>query len=276
MPTEKRFLNPMKSLYRQNKSRRSSRILISATILVLVVFAIDALSGGRIRSLVRISTSNTWNVGAHVASAVAGSGFFSSRRTLQEENQALKAEAGRLQLRIAELVILEHENEALRATAHLAENLPGTAVPISSSLRASPYGTFTIGAGSAEGIAEGDAVLAATDEGRGFVVGYVSEVAMHHALVTQVLAPGASVEVIAQETPMTLEGRGGGNARAEAPRALEIAEGDLVVSPEFGGMAVGIVGSVSSEAASAYKQVYVGLPVNLAALTFVYVIPLGR
>ena len=259
--------------YRQSNVRRGRRALILATVAVLLVFAIDVFSHGSIRALVRSSGSYVWSGGSQVASAIGGSGFFRSRRALLEENEALKQEVARLTLRTAALETLEGENAALRTIVRLVEDLSGITAPVVSSPFSSPYGTFMVGAGSKDGVAVEDLVVTAEEGKRGFVIGRVSEVSERLSLVTQIFAPNASVEAVIRDVPLVVEGQGGGNARAEALRALSIAEGDTVVSPHFRGMAIGVVGSVSRDPASAYQKVYIGLPVNLATLKFVYVVP---
>lgn len=261
--------------YRQNNVRRVRRSLILATVAVLLVFAIDILSHGSIRTFVRASGVRVWGVSSQVTSAIGGSGFFRSRRLLLAENEALMQEVARLTLRVAELGTLESENAALRTVVRLAEGLPGITAPVVSSLLSSPYGTFMVGAGSKDGVAVGDLVVAGEKGKRGFVVGHVSEVSERLSLVTQIFAPNASIEAVIRDVPLLVEGQGGGNARAEVPRAISIANGDTVVSPHFRGMAIGVVGRVSRDPASAYQKVYIGLPVNFSALQFVYVISLG-
>lgn len=263
----------MKSSYRQNNSRRSSRVLAVATVVVICILVIDALSHGGVRSLVRASGTLVWSLGSQGASAVSTGGFFSSRKALIEENEELKSEVERLSRRLAELASLEAENTSLRALTRLAEDLAGVAAPITSSLRASPYGTFTIGAGRAQGIAVGDAVVAGTS-GKGFVIGRVSEVSERSALVVRTFSPETSIESLVRDVPITAQGWGGGNARAEAPRALLLEEGDIVTAPSMRGLPVGVVANVSSDAASAYQSVYIGLPFSLSGLSFVYVVSL--
>ena len=103
----------------------------------------------------------------------------------------------------------------------------------------------------------------------------MTEVSERTALVMQVFAPNTSTEAAIGSVSLVVEGRGGGNARAQAPRDAAIGEGDVVVSSRFRGLPIGVVGSITGDPASAHKEVYIGLPVNLATLRFVYVIPFG-
>lgn len=106
-----------------------------------------------------------------------------------------------------------------------------------------------------------------------FVMGIVREVGAHLSLVKEVFAPNESHAATIRGTPVTLEGQGGGNARADVLHALPIATGDPVVSPELGGRAIGIVGAVREDSAQTRKTIYIRLPINLAAIQYVYIIP---
>jgi cell shape-determining protein MreC len=197
---------------------------------VLLVL-IDLISGGSLRAIVRGSAAPVSKVGTTITSQ----GFFSSRSALQAENEKLRDEVAKLTLHAALLASMERENQELRALVALSEDLSGVGARVTSSYRASPYGTFHIDAGSNKGIAQGHLVLA--------------------------------------DDPLALEGQGGGNARGEISRALEIAEGEVVEAPNLRGLPIGVVGRVEEDAASATKRVFVGLPVNLSALRFVHVVP---
>lgn len=255
------------SLSRQNK-RIGKRALLFATLALVLILATDLITGGSVRSLVRGSTSPISGASTRITSG----GFFSSRGALQAENEKLRDEVAKLTLHAALLQSLERENDELRALVALSEDFSGVGARVTSSYKASPYGTFHIDAGSNAGISPGHLVLAG-DGSRAFILGHVSEVSASSALVVQVFAPGASIEALAGETPLALEGQGGGNGRAEISRALDITEGQIVEAPSLRGLPIGVVGRVEEDAASATKAVYVGLPVNLSALRFVYVVP---
>jgi cell shape-determining protein MreC len=189
------------------------------------------------------------------------------------ENEALQEEIARLSLRVAELEGLEDENEELRTIARVAENSSGVGAPVISSMHSSPYGTFLIGAGESNGIKAGALVIAGSKEGSGFVIGRASDVSARSSLVVQVFAPEQKTEAMIGKIPLSVEGQGGGNARAKVPRDAQIREGDTVVSARFRGLPIGIVGSIVEDTAGAYQTVYIGLPVNLTTLKFVYVLP---
>jgi rod shape-determining protein MreC len=208
-----------------------------------------------------------WRAGAAVTGVVYDSGYFSSRRSLASENASLRQQLAQYEERAAGFGALAAENAELRSIVHLAEKEQGITAPILSSMRASLYGTFLIGAGGAD-VAKGDLVVS---DG-GFVVGSVADVGADSALVKEIFAGGSSVDVRVAGASVVADGYGGGNARAKMPRGIAVAVGDAVNAPSLGGRAVGVVGSIESDPASAEQTIYIRLPLNLSTLAFVYVV----
>ena len=259
----------MMNSYRQNKGRR--RLLI-ATVCVVLIFLVDILSGGALRALVRTGVRPIWGAGSGIVSGIFNSGFFSTRRALERENALLREQLTQSEARAAGYQALKDEHEALQGLLHVVQGARGITAPIISSLSSSPYGTFMIGAGPSDGIALGDLVLAGDSSSSGFAIGRISDVRNHTSLVTELFAPNVSTLAVIGGAETTVTGQGGGNARAEVPRDIPVAAGDTVRSPLVGGRPIGLVGAVHADPASASQQVYIGLPVGLSALQFVYVL----
>jgi cell shape-determining protein MreC len=260
----------MKNLHRRS-DKKSVRHLIVATVLVVVICAADVLSGGKLREGVRQAGAGVFTFLTNVKSSVFQSGAFSTRRSLIRKNEALKREIDALKLSVAGTAVLEAELAELRSMVRLAEEAPGITASVVSSLRASPYGTFLIGAGTSNGIGQGDLVTVGSGESN-FVLGYVSEPGTRVSLVTEVFAPSAEVSAVAAGAEFLVRGRGD-NGRAEVPASLDIAEGEPVASPAYGGRPLGIVGGIVEESGGASKELFIRFPVNLSEVQFVYVIP---
>ena len=246
--------------------------MLVATICVVLIFFIDIISGGALRGLVRGGASRLWGAGSGVVSGVLNSGFFSTRRALGQENVLLREQLAQSEARAAGYQALKDENTALQNILHVAQGTRGITAPIISSLSSSPYGTFMVGAGTLDGITLGDLVLAGDSLQGGFAIGRISDAGAHASLVTELFAPNVSTDAIVGGAQVLVTGRGGGNARAEVPRDLSVAPGDTIRSPLVGGRPIGVVGAVNADPASASSQVYIGLPISLSALQFVYVV----
>ena len=242
--------------------------MLVATFIVLVIVLADLWSGGLARSYARAFAVFVGGSARSTLEWISSARFFSSRRVLLAENETLRTALETLEERSAFVAVLREENTTLRSMLAIASEERGLTVPIVSSFRASPYGTFLIGAGENEGIQNGSIVVS----NGGFVMGEVTDNVGASALVTSVFAPKSTVDALVSGVPIVLEGRGSENARAEAPRDARISSGDVVFAPKYGGRPIGVVGELRSEANDATKVLFIRLPVNLSSLRFVYVI----
>ncbi|HUO55982.1 MAG TPA: rod shape-determining protein MreC [Candidatus Paceibacterota bacterium] len=254
--------------YRSRSTSIGRRRLLAATLLIVVVFIIDSITGGKIRALVREGVAGVSSAFDHIAGNVMNHGYFETHAALAAQNATLQAEVNSLQAQIALTNSLKAQNTSLQELVHLAQTQQGIAAPVASSFIASPYGTFLIGAGSAQGITQGSLVLT----GENVVIGEVSNVGTDSATVLELLAPGSTIDAQLDGSSIVAHGKGGGNALAEAPNGLVITTGDSVTAPEFNERVIGIVGHVDSDPSNATQQVSIGLPVNLSSLQYVYVV----
>ena len=259
--------------YRQSKSR--NRRVLAATALVLFLFVLDVLTGGSIRHKLRATAVVISQWSGRAGASIRSSGIFSTRARLEAQNRSLAEELAQFEERAGGYEALRAENEQLRAFVRFVGNSPlsaqGVTAPVVSSVRTSPYGTFLIGAGADDGIVRGSLVLTSG----GFVVGKVTDTGAHTAVVAEIFAPGASIDAIIGSAAISVQGSGGGNARAKVPRALTVHIDQPVTAPELGARPIGIVGSIASSSASASQDVFIVLPVNLSSLTYVYILPVS-
>lgn len=260
----------MKERFEFGSSNRTSgrRWLLLITLIAIIILFLDLAGRGMLRSYARTAAAHFWTSGSAGEAAIEQTGFFATHSALAHENASLRAQVLQYQNNASANAILSEQNAQLRALVHLAGSTPGTAAAVVSSFLASPYGTFLISA-HAPDVAAGDLVLS---DG-GFVIGRVREASGSTSLVSEVFASDASVEGLISGADVTIDGYGGGNARAAAPRDAHISVGDVVIIPSLGARPAGVVGSVESSAASADQKIYIRLPVNLSSLRYVYVVP---
>lgn len=286
MHTAKRSLEMTMNLYRRNNARpparlsacstqagsaRAGKLLVVASALIIVLIAADAVTGGSVRALTRTIGGSAHSLGKSAGDSIFSSGMFRTRRSLSVDNAALKERIAILEEQAAAFGALSSENASLRDLLNVPQTSlasSGITAPVISSFRASPYGTFHVGAGSADGVVEGSLVLSAEN----FVIGRVSEASARSAVVSAVFAPDSEIDAVVRGIGITLDGRGGGNARGRIPRQTTVAPGDIVTAPSFGGRAVGTVGSVEEDAGGSYTDVFIRLPVNLSSLRYVYIV----
>lgn len=254
--------------YRRNERTPLFSVVIFVLALVGILFGVDYLTRGALREQVRSVSGAAMSTTASAASAIGSSGFFSSNRALQTENEELRRDLSLAAEMLASVERLQGENETLRALAGLAADLPGKTARIISSFQTTPYGTFMIDVGRDGGIGEGFLVLT---EG-GYVLGTIADVHASTATVRTVFSPGQDVDLVVGDAAFVAKGQGGGNAEAEVPREALMRVGDSARAPLFANRPAGIVGSVSSASSSATQSVHIRVPANLDTLQFVYVV----
>lgn len=253
--------------FREGKSR--ARLLTIISFGVVLFMVADYAFDGALRSQVRTYTEPVITMSYRVGGFVFQTDFWKSRAALQREVERLSMEVEREKGVFAAIEAVRDENEILRSLARVAENTPGTTVPVVSSFSSSPYGTFMIGAGSVHGISVGDLALASD----GFVLGSVTDVAENSSVVGAVFSPGVSTDVMTDNVAFSVIGRGGGNARAEVPRELPLAVGEPILAPQYASRPVGIIGRIESASSSAFSDVFVLFPYNINTIRFVFVTP---
>jgi cell shape-determining protein MreC len=256
----------MAQFYRPQREDRGQARLMYATALVIIVFLLDLAAGGRLRGGIRLGASYVYVSLIQTSEHILGTGFFASKQALETKNKDLQSELQQYEAKDAAYAAEHDENIRLRSLVGLSAETPGRAASIVSSLIASAYGTFTIDAGTEDGVARGSTVLTPD----GYAIGTISEASPHSSLVTELFAPDSSLEATVAETRIVLQGEGGGNARARAPRESTIAAGAVVRAPNVDAP-VGLVEHVESSPNSADKELFVRFPANLETLTLVYV-----
>lgn len=249
-----------------NASKNSRRKIIVAIVLVALIYGVDVLSHGFLRSVARTSASGISSAFFRVSAGIDGSGFFSTRAKLAKENDAFRSELATTKELLARYSGLKSENDELRAILALTDQAKGTAAPIISSIISSPYGTFAIGAGTAQGIDSGAPVFSSG----GFLLGVVTDPGARTSLVQELFSSGVKTDALIGGVAAVVEGTGGSNAKASLPRGTNIQPGAVVMAPHYSAP-IGIVGSIATSSSAASDEVYIALPTALSAMRYVYV-----
>src|SRR5262249_53165388 len=130
--------------YRPQKEDRGRSRLLYATALVIIIFLLDLVAGGRLRAALRIPASYVYISFTHIGETISASVIFSTRRPLEEENAQLRNQLAAYKSHDAEYAAMKDENSQLRQAVGLSSHLPGKTASVISSLSASAYGTFMI------------------------------------------------------------------------------------------------------------------------------------
>lgn len=208
----------------------------------------------------------------------AAAPVFSAADSVSRSSSALFAGWNEVSELAVELERVQRENAALasenRALFERAEALGalgerGGGIPAGVVARPpqSPYDTLLVSAGSSQGVSVG---MEAFGPG-GVPLGLVSAVFEDFARVSLFSMPKTKSEgwVGAAKNPLTVYGNGAGSFSATAPRAAQIAVGDLVYLPGPGALPVGSVVRVDGDASSPNVALRIQPSFNLFSLTWV-------
>jgi cell shape-determining protein MreC len=218
------------------------------------------------------------SIGAKARASLGNLGaYFSSKRSLYEENEELSQ---KLQARDAERSdydILARENESLKKILwRLPENKNLVLAAILGKPNRSPYDTLLIDLGEEAGVTEGNMVYAYGD----IPLGRIASVTSDTGKVTLFSSPGEKTEVA---VPSSLRdthnggifwevtGRGGGNFEMILPRDFILNKGDAVVLPGIATKTVAVAETVLSDPRSPWKTALLKSPVNIQEIKFVQV-----
>lgn len=187
------------------------------------------------------------------------------------ENALLRAELASTTARVADRDLLYKENVELKS--RLGRSVQGTVILAGILLRppATPYDTYMVDAGEAEGVRAGDYVSA----GGTTRIGTISEVYAHTSRAVLFSAPGQTYDALlhlASTThivPVSMQGQGSGSFMGQVPAGTPVKAGDSIIFPGVASALAGSVSSVAFDPKQSFITLYARLPVDLLSLRFV-------
>ncbi len=255
------------SYLQKNRSRsnyaRAAAVILGVFVFVALVFSI---ADGFFIS----AASPLWKADNKISRGLGNFiGFFSSKKSLIEENTSLKEEVASLELKIASLSSGRVQEGALLELIGRSE--PGAEVAsILTRPPRTPYDVLVIDAGE-------DIVSVGSEIGlaEGIGLGIVSEVFSKNSRVRLFSSPGAEIEAVLERgnVPVTLKGAGSGNFTAIVPRDAEIEAGDAILSAGIPARLIAVVEGVKSESTDSFKEAYARSPVNIFSVRYVVISP---
>src|SRR6185503_13601935 len=96
--------------YRPQRGDRGRSRLLYATALVIIIFLLDLVAGGRLRAAVRIPASYIFLSFSHLQENILQSGIFASKHKLEKENALLRNELAAYKEYDAEYAAMNDEN----------------------------------------------------------------------------------------------------------------------------------------------------------------------
>jgi cell shape-determining protein MreC len=249
---------------------RRRKLFVTLAVLVTAVILFRGPLSGIGGATVQFVARPFWDVGSGVSGTIAGMAtYFSSKRSLEEENRRLSETLDLVAAEAATRDRLRIENDELKsALGRAVENELILARVLSGPSR-SPYDTLVIDIGTDAGLAEGMRILYDGD----FAIGEVTSVYAHSAVVTLYSSPDITLPVTVgtSSTPAEAEGAGGGSMRITVPSGLAVVVGDAVEIPSLSPTYLGIVEAIDEPEGSSLAHLYVAWPFNVYGLKWVYV-----
>ncbi|MEK7065980.1 MAG: rod shape-determining protein MreC [Patescibacteria group bacterium] len=266
--------------FRQDKSKDSVGIKFLIFVLFAGVILYFSSSFVREKSYNVLSFVGTpfWAIGSG-ADGLKNDLFtaFSFKATLGKENERLQSENDSLKLLTLSTPVLQKENSELKKILGREDNGSSTASTIGGkSILANilsgpvvpPYGNLILDAGSLQGVAIGDKIIA----GHNVILGDIIEVSKSSSRAVLYSSYGTETGVIINaETPLhaTAVGYGGGNFYVEIQNSVIVKEGMIASLPGMERYILGIVEFVKNEESSASQKILLRYPINPSQIRFV-------
>ena len=200
--------------------------------------------------------------------SVAAVGVFSSKNSVQSENQQLKDQLAKIQATIDSDKLLVQENSELKELLGRHSKSNSILTTVLSKPPMSLYDTVIVDVGSSDQVSVGDTVLAL-----GIVpIGVVNMVQPHTSTVQLYSSSGQKVDVrIGKNIQVSAEAQGGGNFLIKLPKGTEIVEGDPIYAPGLGTEVFGHVENIEKNENDPFIFVRFSLPVNMSELHFLQI-----
>lgn len=211
------------------------------------------------------------------------SAIFHTRKTLQTENDQLRANLSEQENRIANYNSLLAENNQLKEIlGRKPEAMKIILAGILSKPNHSPYDTLIIDVGTNQGIIASQRVFALGN----IPIGYVAETYANSSKIILYSSPGEKIEVVITGQParnadsiataggdafMQVIGRGGGNFEMILPRDFVIENGAEVNLPGITSYLLAKVATIISDPRDSFQKALLVSPVNIQELKFVEV-----
>jgi cell shape-determining protein MreC len=187
--------------------------------------------------------------------------------TLQNENTVLTARSQDL----TSLLSVSSESAGGTGTSGASGARAGILAGVLASPPLSPYDTFIVSSGSAQGVERGAQVYAAG----GIPIGTVTEVTSTTAIVQLLSTPGVTTNGWAgtARVPVEVMGVGAGSYTATLPAAASVSVGDSVYAPGPGAVPFGTVTKIDADPSSPTVVLHIQSLVNMFSITWVEISP---
>ncbi len=262
----------MTTISRKRKRKYSPLIPFTIVTLLVVLVLGVIIFRSSVANVVWLALEQALFLGGRTGDSMGGVfAQFTSKATLQAENDRLRAALATSSAALLDRQLLLEENRQL--LARLGRKATTTTSIFAQVLLrppAMPYDTLMIDIGKRDGVRTGNFV----SPGGTVVVGTVEEVYDSTSRVVLFSAPGTTHQGLLSGTiPVAVRGQGGGSLLAEVPVGENVAAGDVVTFPGTTQHFSAQVVATEAKEGGSFITAYLSLPVNIFSLRYVEVLP---
>ncbi|MFZ2522869.1 MAG: rod shape-determining protein MreC [Minisyncoccia bacterium] len=244
----------------KSKSELTPKIIVAVFLFVFLSLAQYFFSSG-LRTFTYYVTKPVWKVSEITQKPFTYlSGYLRAKSDLINENKELKDSLFKLSLKSSDYDLLQKENDSLKSQIGDSNQSKKIVVEIVSKPPQSPYDTFVLDAGIAEGVKQGSKAYISDK----MIVGIVKESYLHTSIVELFSTQGidSTVTMVRTGDSFVITGLGGGNYKLEIPKDADVVWGDTFIYPGTGESAIGSIYYIDTNTQSAFKTAYIRSPVN--------------
>jgi cell shape-determining protein MreC len=256
---------------RNTKKRKMRTWAISAGVAVIFLsfIFIPALFGSFSKVSLGIARP-FWKFGSAVSDSTKNfTSYFRSKKSLEKENNSLKAQIVDKDTALLIENVLVDENAKLKELLGRKENNPFILAAILARPSQTAYDTLILDVGSADGIRVGQKIYA----GNTVLLGEIASVDTHTSKAVMYSSPGQHFQGLLKGVDLSLEldGKGGGNFEIKMPRDVDAPPGTELIVPALNAEVVALVRTSISDPRDPFKLVLAQSPINILQIRFVEV-----
>lgn len=192
-----------------------------------------------------------------------------SKQALIKKIIALQIDLDHARVSQTQQNVLERENESLKAELGRPLSKGGVIARIITRPNQSLYDTVIIDAGKQQGIVIGKTAYAFGDVS----LGTISSVEENQSTITLFSAPGRETTgtAIANNSTLTLIGRGAGEYEVRMPRDVVFQEGDTITEQSIYNVPLATIQKIVSDPRDPFQRLLAKIPLNIQNISWVIV-----
>jgi cell shape-determining protein MreC len=187
--------------------------------------------------------------------------YFSSKKSLVEQNKELLSENKRLKIELLTLDSVKKENDKLKEVLEFNENSGEKVLAkVVNKPPNSPFDTFVVNTGDAK------VEISNKVYHKNILIGEVEEIYSKNSLIRLYSSPDKNISVTIAGNQSNATGQSNGTFKISLPKDLEVSVGEPVLSS---GKIIGTIGAIDVESSNTFQDIYFAYPFKLKEIDWV-------